>query len=293
MRLRDYQVQAQLTDQIPRSNPDWLIVPLLGMAGEVGSLLVEYKKSLRDGPAHRLFKEHVAEELGDILWYLANVASKFDLDLEAIASSNLAKTLDRWPTTSKKAAQTPHLFDDDYPAAQQLPRQFVASIEEVMGPVGRAQVVVSIDGHEVGARIQDNAYDDDGYRFHDIFHLAHAAILGWSPVLRKLMGRKRKSSTTVDEVEDGGRAIVIDEAIVAFVFDYARRHNFLEGIDAVDYQLLKTVRGLVSGLEVSTRTSYEWERAILVGYEIWREIRERRGGVVEGDLVNQTLRVRS
>lgn len=293
MTFRDYQVQAQLTDQIPRSNPNWLIVPLLGMAGEVGSLLVEYKKSLRDGPAHRLFKEHVAEELGDILWYLANVASKFDLDLEAIASSNLAKTLDRWPTESAGAARMSHLFDDGYPDGQQLPRHFVATIREIMGSAGKAHVVVSIDGQEIGARIQDNAYDDDGYRFHDVFHLAHAAVLGWSPVLRKLLGRKRKSSSDIDEVEDGGRAIVIDEAIVAFVFDYARRHDFLEGVDAVDYQLLKTIRGLVSGLEVNSRTSHEWERAILAGYQIWREIREHRGGVVEGDLINHTLRVRT
>src|SRR2546425_1996035 len=51
--------------------------------------------------------------------------------------------------------------------------------------------------------IQDNAYDDDGYRFHDVFHFAHLAILGWSPVLRKLLKRKRRNDVLVDEVEDG------------------------------------------------------------------------------------------
>ena len=69
-----------------------LIVPMLGLAGETGQLLSEYKKHLRDGEAHRLFKERVSEELGDLLWYIANVASKFDLTLDEIA---VATTLSR------------------------------------------------------------------------------------------------------------------------------------------------------------------------------------------------------
>jgi len=48
-------------------------------------------------------------------------------------------------------------------------------------------------------------------------------------VLRKLLGRKRRSVPKVDEVEDGGRAWVIDEAIAAAVYEYAERHGFLEG----------------------------------------------------------------
>ena len=72
------------------------------------------------------------------------------------------------------------------------------------------------------------------YRFHDVFHLAHAAKLGWSPVLRgKLLkrkqedspDRKRRSDEEVNEVEDGGRAVVTDEAVVAYVWGYAKRHG--------------------------------------------------------------------
>ena len=66
-----------------------LIVPMLGLAGETGQLLSEYKKHLRDGEAHRLFKERVSEELGDLLWYIANVASKFDLTLVARLSARM------------------------------------------------------------------------------------------------------------------------------------------------------------------------------------------------------------
>ncbi len=68
------------------------LVPLLGLAGEAGQLLSEYKKWLRDGPSHVRFVDRVHEELGDILWYIANVASKYGLDLEDIAAANLAKT---------------------------------------------------------------------------------------------------------------------------------------------------------------------------------------------------------
>src|SRR6185437_10946042 len=75
MDLRDYQHQALKTDQMA-GREDTLIVPLLGLAGEAGTLISEYKKFLRDGEAHRLHKDRVGEELGDLLWYLANVASK-------------------------------------------------------------------------------------------------------------------------------------------------------------------------------------------------------------------------
>ena len=71
---------------------------MLGLAGETGQLLSEYKKHLRDGEAHRLFKERVSEELGDLLWYIANVASKFDLTLSEIAAANFAKVKARWAT---------------------------------------------------------------------------------------------------------------------------------------------------------------------------------------------------
>jgi len=92
MDFQEYQQRAVETDQVPTNT----VVPLLGLAGEAGELLSEYKKYLRDGDAHRLFKERVAEELGDLLWYISNVASKFELSLDDIATGNLDKTKDRW-----------------------------------------------------------------------------------------------------------------------------------------------------------------------------------------------------
>jgi len=85
MNFAEYQKQALNTDQIPAVEGSELIIPLLGLVGEVGSLMTEYKKHLRDGDAHKLFKEGIAEELGDMLWYISNIASKFNLDLQEIA----------------------------------------------------------------------------------------------------------------------------------------------------------------------------------------------------------------
>ncbi|MFN8557582.1 MAG: nucleoside triphosphate pyrophosphohydrolase family protein [Dehalococcoidia bacterium] len=62
MDFNEYQRRAQETDQ----QPGEVIVPLLGLAGEAGTLLSEYKKHLRDGSAHQLHKERVVEELGDL-----------------------------------------------------------------------------------------------------------------------------------------------------------------------------------------------------------------------------------
>ena len=290
MDLSDYQRQAQATDQLPAGDPNAIIVPLLGMAGEVGSLLAEYKKYLRDKDAHVLFPEQVAEELGDILWYLANTATKFDLDLAAIAASNLAKTRDRWPPAGGHPKY--RLFDDDFPSEEQLPRSFTVEVTDSVGAYGKSRINLTIDGMSAGDPLQDNAYDEDGYRFHDVCHLAHAAKLGWSPVLRgKLLtpNRKRRSAPEVDEVEDGGRAIVIDEAIVAYVWEYARRHRFLEGVTTVDYPVLKTIRQLTGGLEVATRSAHDWEEAILVGYRIFRQVRTRRRGVLAVDLRTRSI----
>ncbi|WP_437914808.1 MazG nucleotide pyrophosphohydrolase domain-containing protein [Sorangium sp. So ce302] len=288
MNIDEFQRLAQETDQRPGNEGDALIIPLLGLAGEAGTLLSEYKKQLRDGPAHKLFKERVAEELGDILWYVANVATKNDLSLETIAHKNIEKTRDRWVGESPAAV----LFDDACEPHQQLPRSFayIIAYREVNG----AHKVVLLDpddptGQPVGDPLTDNAYEDDGYRFHDVLHLANAAVLGWSPVLRSLLKRKRKDMPKVDEVEDGGRAAVIEEAIAALVYEYAVRHNFLAGVERVDWDLLLTIKRLTANLEVRVRSEAEWERAILLGFRVWRAVRENNGGLVRGDLGARSL----
>jgi NTP pyrophosphatase (non-canonical NTP hydrolase) len=96
-----YQQEASKTDQVPGPEEQNIVVPLLGLAGEAGSLLTEYKKHFRDGAAYRIFKERIAEELGDILWYMANIATKTGLSLDGVAQGNLRKIHDRWQASEK------------------------------------------------------------------------------------------------------------------------------------------------------------------------------------------------
>lgn len=285
MDLNSYQRLAQVSDRVPlgsvgNSGADFM-VPLLGLAGETGELLSEYKKHLRDGESHLLFKDKVSEELGDLLWYIANVAEKFNLKLEDIAQKNLAKADGRWGKTDTSEV----IFDAEYPEGEKLPRRFEIKLGEVM-VAGKPKIRMLLNGTQIGDELTDNAEDPDGYRFHDVFHLAYIAVLGWSPVLRSLMKKKRKSDPAVDEVQDGGRAQVIDEAVAALVFDYAKEHKWLEDVDELDYKLLRTIKGVTSLLEVKVRSMGEWQRAIILGFEVWRKVLKSNGGmlVVDQDL---------
>jgi NTP pyrophosphatase (non-canonical NTP hydrolase) len=288
MDLNAYQQQAQETDRVPEHGGSRigidLVVPLLGLAGETGELLSEYKKHLRDGDAHRLFKERVAEELGDLLWYVANVAAKFDLKLDEIADGNLRKTRDRWG----KEDSSELVLDAACPDHERLPRQFEVELTEVVVH-GKTKIRTFVNGEPMGNDLTDNAYDPDGYRFHDVFHLAYAAVLGWSPVIRKLLNRKRKSDDQTDEVEDGGRALVIEEGVAALVFDYAKGHQWLDNISDLDYQLLRTIKGITSHLEVKARAMGEWQQAILLGYRVWREVSRNNGGRIRVDLDSRSM----
>ncbi|AFY42166.1 nucleoside triphosphate pyrophosphohydrolase family protein [Nostoc sp. PCC 7107] len=286
MNFSEYQTQALNTDQIPAVEGSELIIPLLGLVGEVGSLMTEYKKHLRDGDAHKLFKEGISEELGDMLWYISNLASKFNLNLEEIAEDNLRKCRDLWGWRDSENIDnnaTSYIFDHDFPEHESLPRQFEVEITEVSKD-NSVKMKAFINKQQVGNDLTDNSYTSDGYRFHDVFHFAYAAVLGWSVVTRSILKCKRKSNPRIDEVEDGGRAIAIEEGISALVFTYAKDHDFLKGISAIDYQLLKTIKNMTSHLEVAQCSLGDWERAIMMGYDIWRQVEKYRGGKVVVDL---------
>ena len=303
MHLKEFQERARKTDQTrgdatesdPRTPTRHEVVPLLGLVGEVGGLLGEYKKRLRDGETHRSFPEEVAEELGDILWYVANVAGKFGLGLEAIAADNLRKVSDRWlrPEGSRR------LYDEELPTSQQLPRKFKYRFEErLVEGVSKVVMVDLLRDVDTGNPLTDNAYDDDGYRFHDVMHLAFAALLGWSPVLRKLLRNpthkviENRTPAEVDDAEDGGRGQVVEEAIVAAAYVYASEHGFLHGIEAVDWQLLRHIGKMTGKLEVGDRSTWEWNETLLRGFAVWRDLRDHNGGTVVGDLERGTIEFR-
>lgn len=288
MDLNDFQRKANRTDQRPGRDEGALLFPVIGLSSEIGSLVRHVKKRLRDQDAYELFSDEMADELGDVLWYVANLSEKLGFELDDIAERNLRKIRGRWP--SEGSTLPPTLPDEDSPEHERLPRQASVQFVESVEDDGKTAVrLYDASGAQLGDRVTDNAYEDDGYRFHDAFHLTYAALLGWSPIARYFFGRRRESVPKVREVEDAGRASVIEEAISAFVFDYARDVRYFEGVEHVDFSLLTTIRRLVSGLEVHDRTAHDWEHTILRSYEVWRPLHAHRGGTLHLDLVARTI----
>jgi NTP pyrophosphatase (non-canonical NTP hydrolase) len=86
-----YQQVAKTTAIYPREQA--IIYPTLGLTGEAGEVANKVKKIIRDGSNSKDEKlvSEIKSEIGDCLWYIAVLASDFDIKLSDIASSNLEK----------------------------------------------------------------------------------------------------------------------------------------------------------------------------------------------------------
>ena len=272
----EYQEMVERTDERKK-----VIVSLLGVAGELGDLNTTFKKLVlqRD---NRTLRADLREDIGDILWYVTSLAALYKIPLQEIARES-ARKAERLYSLGEV-----NRFDEGFDDEERLPRQFSVTFAEKRN---HKQVLVRIKVSDViiGDTLTDNAHKDDGYRFHDVFHLAYAAVLGWSPVVRDLLRRKRKSDARIDEIEDGGRAAVVEEAISIFVFNEAAQRGWFGDESSVDIGLLKTIIRLTSGLEVQRCTAKQWKAAILQGYAVFNQLKQRRGGQVDVDLDRQTL----
>lgn len=376
--LDEYQEFTCDTDRNKSPGLEGLGFALLGLYGEVGSLLSELKKKQRDKDAYQAYHESTIEEFGDTLWYFANIASRAGLrlsdvahrssagygnwndtdatvtferlqtalspaqspeplgnverglltlagkvglllddynhgrvdtnrdvlsshlieifrlllsaaaaanvSLDIAARKNIAKSLSRWPLERVWAP----LFDEGFPEDERLPRLIPMRFREKTSGT-KVQVIQEMNGVRIGDAVTDNRHPPDDYRFHDVFHLSYAAVLGWSPTLRGLLKVKRKSDPIVDENEDGARASLIEEGISTWIFNHGQRHQFFRNVTSVDYGLLKAVHELVDGYEVEKLPLWRWEMAILEGFRVFRELRQHRGGTVTANLVDHSL----
>lgn len=256
---------------------------LLRLAAAVGALA----GSMADGPDGR--GPTLVGHLRAVFGLLLAAADEAGVTLESAAARNLAKADDRWP-----AERSPPLpFDADFPDEERLPRVLEVDVFERTGGNGRNYVVQRCNGLFIGDRLTDNIMKPDDYRFHDAFHYAYAAILGWSPVTRALFRLKRKSEARVDEGEDGARAILIEEGVATYVFGEAKRLGFFDGQRPGDlsFSFLKSVRQFARGYEVERCPLWLWEEAILAGNSAFRFLRERRRGRLRLSLANRTLEV--
>lgn len=364
--LRHYMEQVRLTDTLPPGNAHPV---LMGLFGEVGSILVAGKKLQREKKAYPGYQQAIEEEFGDTLWYFNALCRRLGIGVDDVMSEaanrnqygkspvasgltngsvtrlssvevlpsadealvNLAKAATALFGIDKQGGrQMRHLlctfaecfllaldatgvnlsgvmhrnigktkgrfleydrsslprFDSSFPEEEQIPQHFEIKITQRSGQRSYLQWNKVF----IGEPLTDNISDPDGYRFHDVFHLSHAAILHWSPTFRRLIKQKRKSDPKVDEAEDGGRAIVVEEGLTAWIFSRAKQLDFFEGQDSLSFDLLKTVQQFVQGYEVEECPLKLWEEAILEGYKVFRQVRKANGGIVVGDRENRTIK---
>jgi hypothetical protein len=182
----------------------------------------------------------------------------------------------------------PTFFDATFPEQEQLPRTFVVSFKEVgAGAEGKVCVVLD-DDNQIGDIINDNAHENDFYRYHDIFHYAFATMLGWSPCARSMMKRKRKSISIIDEMEDGARATITEEALSLIIFNEAKRKNFFNNAK-VSKVTLRIIKEMTEPFEVHVRTEKDWQTAILKAYDIFRLLIKHGGGRVEFNALKKEI----
>jgi NTP pyrophosphatase (non-canonical NTP hydrolase) len=96
MELKEYGELAMKTAIFPKR--DGYAYTALGLAGEAGEIANKVKKFIRDGYDEEELQiklNDIADELGDVLWYVAAVAHVIGTDLESVAKNNLYKLAER------------------------------------------------------------------------------------------------------------------------------------------------------------------------------------------------------
>lgn len=96
MDFKTYQKDSRQTAKYPEAGKNF-IYPTLGLASEAGEVAGKVKKIMRDDnmSVSEDKREQIKDELGDVLWYVAQTATELNLDLEEIAKNNLTKLLSR------------------------------------------------------------------------------------------------------------------------------------------------------------------------------------------------------
>jgi len=177
-------------------------------------------------------------------------------------------------------------FDINFHELEQLPRKFTVNFDTIHAGE-KLKTRVSINGMQVGDVIDNNSKEDDSYRFHDVFHYTFATFLGWSPCARAMLKRKRKSNPLIDEIEDGARATITEEAISLMIFNKAKKKSYFQNDKNISPALLTQIKEMTTSFEVSKRSKKEWENAILKAYSLFRELTNNKGGKVHFDMVNK------
>jgi NTP pyrophosphatase (non-canonical NTP hydrolase) len=132
MTLDDYQAAARKTDRAPEKT---LVFPLLGLFGEVGTLLSVVKKKQRDAASYIGYAPHVIEELGDVLWYFATIADCAGIRLSDIGH-NVDRGLHDWHETGDALCRFIDLQPDIKSAPPEPTKAFENTLLDLAGEVG-------------------------------------------------------------------------------------------------------------------------------------------------------------
>jgi NTP pyrophosphatase (non-canonical NTP hydrolase) len=311
-----YQRLATLTDEDAKDGVDPLAlgVPMLGLAGEAGTLLVAQKKQFRDKQGEPPDPDFVAVELGDVLWYASTVARHAQLDLADLVDESLAQAEQRQHEQRSLTALPTDLpvLDAEYPDTERFPRRLLIRFQQ-QADDGRVTVRMTLvdaapnafsDGPidiglsktqgfriagPIGDPLTDNSHRADDYRFHDAIHLGFLAVMGWSPNMRQLLGLKRRSDLAVDENEDGARAIFAEEGLAAVLAKRAPLMQQFRTESAVDDESIEMLTTVLEDLEVSRMPPWLWRRAIVQGFRAMRELAQGPGGFLVVDLDSRSL----
>lgn len=150
-----------------RTSDNELIEVCLAFLTQLGAeLLRSYLPPIEKELNRTLVDRPTEVVLGEIIWHVSALAELFKLQLDDVARSNQRKLLFRLD----RSQRTP-LHDAAAPPDQQLPRRMVVEIAPLSA--GRSQM--RWNAQPLGDDLTDNAHEPDGYRFHDVMHLANAA----------------------------------------------------------------------------------------------------------------------
>jgi NTP pyrophosphatase (non-canonical NTP hydrolase) len=96
MKLNEYQEMAQRTHDENRGTVQTFANYALGLNGEAGEVADHIKKGIFHG--HEMNRHELAKELGDCLWYIANLSKMAGFTLEQVATMNVNKLYKRYPS---------------------------------------------------------------------------------------------------------------------------------------------------------------------------------------------------
>lgn len=316
--LGEFQRRALETKQYPLDKPEHASAAAFGLVQATGSIAQLFKKHLYKKLDLGPYRDFLRQELGDLLWYTAIVAGAFKLDLEDIAQRNLEITHNLYSTGEDSDASL-RSFDDEStgcPATQRFPRRLVFRFEEVCepgsGPTARITILEASPnafpdgpekedgkivagfkvGEQLGDDLTDNSQRPDGYRFHDAIHMGFLAVLGWSPILRRLLKLKRKYAPSIDENQDGARAAFAEEGLAHILARLAEKRQNFQAPESVDGITLEVFGEATAGLEVNDLPRWLWKNAISSAFVVLRQLDKAHGGYVIADLDKRSLTFR-